>query len=348
MQAYFKENGYRTLAGGKVLHHGFTGRLADGIDVNIGNRRGGPRPKEVMNWTKGAWDWGGYPESDEQMFDFQLAQSAASVLQQDQEQPFFLSVGFFRPHVPMFVPPKWFDMFAEDQIKLPVVPDDDMDDVPPNFQEMPMIAPTFREVRQAGKWNSLVQAYLANTSFVDMCVGAVMESLDSGPHRDDTIVVLWSDHGFHLGEKHQIAKRMLWEESTRVPLVVAGPGITPGPSCAEAVSLLDVYPTLVDLCDLPKNRHLEGDSLRMQLDDATVPKERPVLTSSYYGNHAVRSRDWRYIRYKDGAEELYDHRSDPNEFRNLAADPKYAGQKSDLAKWIPANAADEVWKKGSK
>ncbi|MCA9139807.1 MAG: sulfatase [Planctomycetales bacterium] len=348
MQAYFKQHGYRTFAGGKVLHHGFTGHLADGIDVNLGDRRGGPRPKEVMNWTKGAWDWGGFPETDEQMFDFQLAKSAAAALQLKHDQPFFISVGFFRPHVPMFVPPKWFEMFAEDQITLPNVPDDDMDDVPPNFQEMPMIAPTFREIRKAGKWRSLVQAYLANTSFVDRCVGSVIDSLDGSPYRDNTLVVLWSDHGFHLGEKHQIAKRMLWEESTRVPLIVAGPGISPGSSCAEAVSLLDIYPTLVDLCQLPENPHLEGESLRMQLDHATAPRHRPVLTSSYYGNHAVRSRDWRYIRYKDGAEELYDHRNDPNEFHNLANDPKFADQKAGLAKWIPAVVADEVWKKNSK
>lgn len=342
MQEYFHQHGYLTMAGGKVLHHGFGGRLAEAIDIHLGKRRGGPRPKEQFHWPVPVWDWGPYPETDEQMFDYQLAQAAAAQLKKEHDQPFFLSVGFFRPHVPMFVPPKWFQRHDPESITMPNVPADDMKDVPPNFQGMEMIAPTYDEIVSAGKWRSLVQAYLACTSFADMCVGTVIEALDEGPHRNNTIVVLWSDHGFHLGEKHHIAKRMLWEESTRTPLIFAGPGIQPGADCVEPASLLDVYPTLVELCGLPANEQLEGISLQPQLEDPAARRDTPAITSSFFGNHAIRTRRWRYIRYADGAEELYDHRRDPGEYTNLAGDPALADVKQRLRKWLPEDAAPEV------
>lgn len=341
MHGYFKRHGYTTITGGKVLHHGFNGRLADDIDVFLSQRKGGLRPKERMNWPIPVWDWGPYPETDAEMFDFQVAEAAAGELGKKHEKPFFLSVGFSRPHVPLFVPPKWFDLYDPEKIALPAAPEDDMDDVPPNFQYKMGVAPTLAEIREAGKWRSLVRAYLAATSFADHCVGAVLTGLENGPNRGNTIVALWSDHGFHLGEKQHIAKRTLWEESTRVPFIIAGPGIAPGP-CAEAVSLLDLYPTLVELSGLPRNEILEGASLRPQLDDPSAERERPAITSSYFGNHSIRSRDWRFIRYADGAEELYDHRTDPDELTNLAKNPEYRETIAKLSKWLPENAAPEV------
>ena len=340
MQEYFKRHGYTTLAGGKVLHHGFTGRLASAIDETLHRRKGGPRPKQQMNW-KGAWDWGAFPETDAEMYDYQLAQNAARALGRDFDKPFFMSVGLFRPHVPLFVPPKWYAMYDPAKITLPKAPLSDMEDIPGNFKDMSQIAPTPDEVKQNGKWRALVHAYYASVSFVDMCVGEVMKGLDSGPHRDNTIVVLWSDHGFHFGEKQHLAKRTLWEESTRVPFIIAGPGIKPG-SCREAVSLLDVYPTLVELCELPANAQLEGLSVVPQLKDPAASRERPALISSYFGNHAIRTRDWRYIRYGDGAEELYDHRSDATEYTNLAQSASHREIVEKLAKWLPQNPAPEV------
>jgi choline-sulfatase len=201
------------------------------------------------------------------------------------------------------------------------------------------VAPTFWEVEEAKKWRSLVHAYLASTSFVDHCVGKVMEGLEGGPNEGNTIVVLWSDHGFHLGEKQHLAKRTLWEESTRVPFMVAGPGIKPGADCREAVSLLDVYPTLVELCGLPENAGLEGVSVVPQLDAPGAVREEPAISSSYFGNHAVRTRDWRYIRYADGAEELYDHRVDSGELTNLAGNPEHGARKAALEKWLPDDTA---------
>ncbi|NRB28752.1 MAG: sulfatase, partial [Roseibacillus sp.] len=327
IQQYFKDNGYYTLSGGKVLHHGFNGRLAGAIDRPLGRKRS-PRPGKPMSrpsdWSS-AWDWGAYPEQDAEMADIQLAQNAAKALKEDFEKPFFMSVGFFRPHVPLFVPAKWFDLYDAESLTLPRPPKSDLNDVPKNFLGINnyAVAPTHAEVIEHGKQRSLTHAYLASISFVDHCAGIVMDALKSSSHAENTLIVLWSDHGFHLGEKQHWAKRTLWEESTRVPLLFAGPGIKPGKPCLEPASLLDLYPTLVELCKLPKNPHLEGLSLVPQLKDPSRARDRPAITSAYFGNHSVRSRDWRLISYEDGAKELYDHRTDSDEFHNLAKDPAH-------------------------
>jgi arylsulfatase A-like enzyme len=347
IQGYFKANGYKTFAGGKVLHHGFGGRLAADVDEVLPGKKGGPRPKKMMNWPGGAWDWGPYPEKDEELGDYQVAKSAAAALGKKHDKPFFMSVGIYRPHVPMFVPQKWFDMYPKDKIVMPKAPLSDLDDLPPNFKGKLNVEPVHAELLEKGDWRGMVQAYLACVSFADHCVGMVMEGLNNGPNKDNTIVVLWSDHGFHLGEKQKWAKRTLWEESTRTPFMISGPEIEPG-DCAEAVSLLDIYPTLVERCDLSKNIQLDGISLEPQLRSPKTAREEPVLTSSYYENHAIRTKHWRYIRYKDGAEELYDHRKDSDEFTNLANHPEHAEIKRSLAKWLPKNAAAEVKKGGKK
>lgn len=345
IQRYFKDHGYYTLSGGKVLHHGFGGRLAGDIDRSLGRKKG-TRPKKPMNrpadWS-GAWDWGAFPEDDAEMADFQLAKKAADAIHEDFDKPFFMSVGFFRPHVPLYVPPKWFELYHPKSLTLPENPKSDLDDLPKNFLTINdyAVAPTHAEVVKHDKQRSLTHAYLASISFVDHCVGIVVDALTSSPHADNTVIVVWSDHGFHLGEKHHWAKRTLWEESTRVPLLFAGPDIKPGQACAEAASLLDIYPTLVELCRLPANPHLEGVSLVPQLEDPTTARDRPAITSSYFGNHSIRSRDWRLTVYEDGEEELYDHRNDPDEFRNLAGDPSHKAIRDQLARWIPNKATPE-------
>ncbi len=345
IQRYFKDNGYYTLSGGKVLHHGFNGRLASAIDRSLGRKRS-PRPEKPMNrpsdWS-GAWDWGAYPERDAEMADFQLAKKAAESLQEDFDKPFFMSVGFFRPHVPLFVPPKWFELHDAESLTLPRNPKSDLDDIPKNFLGINdyAVAPTHAQVVEHGKQRSLTHAYLASISFVDHCVGIVLEALKSSPHAENTLIVLWSDHGFHLGEKQHWAKRTLWEESTRVPLLFAGPGIKPGEVCPGPASLLDIYPTLVELCKLPANPHLEGLSLVPQLSEPTTPRDRPAITSSYFGNHSIRSRDWRLISYHDGAKELYDHRTDPDEFHNLSDDPAHQAICDQLSRWLPKKSAPE-------
>ena len=345
MQRYFKTNGYFTVAGGKVLHHGFRGRLASDIDRSLGRRKN-PRPPKPLNRPKdwsGAWDWGQFPARDSQMAEIQLANAAAATLGEKFDKPFFMSIGFFRPHVPLYVPGKWFDLYDETTLTLPKDPQSDIADLPGNFLKINnyAAAPTHAEVVEQGKQRGLTHAYLAAISFVDHCVGIVLDALDASPHAQNTIVVLWSDHGFHLGEKQHWAKRTLWEESTRVPLLFAGAKIKDGQTCGEAVSLLDIYPTLVALCDLPANSQLQGISLIPQLSDAAKQRNEPVMTSSYFGNHSIRTRDWRLIVYEDGAEELYDHRNDPDEFHNLANDPAHRTIRNQLLKALPKDAAPE-------
>ena len=348
IQGHFKNNGYISIGGGKILHHGFNGKLKNDFNqILSGSRKGGPRPKKTMNYPGGAWDWGAFPEKDEEMGDYQLSQQAAEVLSKKHDKPFFLSVGIFRPHVPMFVPQKWFDLYDKEKIKLPNNPLSDLDDLPPNFKGRLNIEPIHADILKKGDWRGMLQAYLACVSFADHCVGKIMEGLNEGPNKDNTIIVLWSDHGFHLGEKQKWAKRTLWEESTRTPMIISGPGIKPG-ACAEAVSLLDIYPTLVEACGIAQPKQLDGLSLKAQLNNPSAKRDKPVLTTSYYENHSIRNKDWRYIRYADGAEELYDHRVDKDEFKNLAGNPEYSEIKASLAKWLPKGAAPEVKKPKNK
>ena len=253
------------------------------------------------DWS-GAWDWGAYPAKDAEMADFQLAKSAAAALQEDFEQPFFMTLASFAPMFHSLFRPSGSIFTMQNRSRCPRIPSRTSTISRRTFSASTTtrVAPTHAEVVEHGKQRSLTHAYLASVSFVDHCVGIVLDALKSSPHADNTLIVLWSDHGFHLGEKQHWAKRTLWEESTRVPLLFAGPGIKPGVACPEPASLIDIYPTLVELCKLPANRHLEGLSLVPQLNDPTTPRDRPAITSSYFGNHSIRTRDWRLIVYKTG------------------------------------------------
>jgi arylsulfatase A-like enzyme len=199
--------------------------------------------------------------------------------------------------------------------------------------------PRLRFLKEADEWRNIVRSYLASTSFVDSQVGRLLDALEANGLEDDTIVVLWSDHGYHLGEKLISGKNTLWDRSTRVPLVFAGPGVTAGARCGRPAELLDIYPTLVELAGLPERDGLEGISLGPQLRDAEAPRERPAITTHNHDNHGVRSEDWRYIRYADGSEELYDMRVDPNEWNNLAGDPEMAAVLEEHRKWLPPRSA---------
>jgi choline-sulfatase len=167
----------------------------------------------------------------------------------------------------------------------------------------------------------------------------VLDALEDGGHADTTVVVLWSDHGWHLGEKGITGKNTLWERSTRVPLVMAGPGVCSGAVCVRPAELLDLFPTLIELCGLTPREELEGHSLAPQLKDANSPRQFPAITTHNQGSHSVRSERWRFIHYADGTEELYDHSDDPHEWKNLANDARFADVKRDHSRWLPAREA---------
>ena len=268
--------------------------------------------------------------------DWRLAQIAARFLETPGRKPFFLTCGFSRPHLPWYAPKEYFDLHPLGQITPPPVKTADLSDLPLAARSIVGGARDFNTLRASGHWLAAVQAYLACCSFADACVGQVLAALDSSPYRENTVVVLFSDHGFHLGEKGHLEKRTLWEESTHVPLIIRVPGVTSGARCPAPVSLLDIYPTLAELCGLNVNQQLDGHSLGPLLMDPNLAWPWPAISTYYHGSHAVRSRRYRYIRYAGGGEELYDHALDPNEWSNLIYDRSYAGVKEALAPWLPA------------
>ncbi len=335
---YFAQNGYRTMGVGKT----YGGRDGDYYQEYGGSFGGfGPRPKQHLNYTaEGAhplWDWGAYPDSDEKMPDHRIADWAIERLRRRYETPFFLAVGFYRPHVPMYAPQKWFDRHPLSRVHLPEVWEHDRDDLPAFAKDLTIgyPAPRHEWLVEHGQWKRAVQSYLACCTFVDHQIGRVLQALDSSPYRDRTVVVLFSDHGWHLGEKGRWAKRSLWEDSTRVPLIFAGPGIGGNRTCRRPVGLIDIYPTLCELCGLAVADFHEGTSLVPLLNNPEARWDRPVLCTFGPGNHAVRSQRWRYIHYADGSEELYDHETDPHEWHNLAGDPRYAEILAEHRRWLP-------------
>lgn len=382
---YFKDNGYVTMAVGKVFHSGvsdykdrtddFWDEVAPNYKVpkDLRDRGDGykgthfyPFPKDgsqIVNYygeefasghslCYGALDREDMPGG--KMFDELIAGWAVDKLNQDHEKPFFLAVGFVRPHVPYTAPREFFDLYNLDSIKIPEMPNDEMADIPIMGKSI-----AFGTIKGGDHnavtnlsetyWKELVYGYLACVSFVDHELGKVLEALENSQYAENTIVVLWSDHGQHLGEKKHWRKQALWEESTRVPLFFKVPGMKKaGVQSKEAVSLLDIYPTLVDLCNLPEDSKLEGNSLVPLIKKPQSSWDKPVLSTWYYKNHSVRSNDWRYIHYRDGEEELYDHQNDPGEHINLAGDPKYTDVIENLKKYLPEKdaipAGSDEWK----
>lgn len=343
---FFRRHGYATLTGGKVFHDAYPprdDRRDGGPEVDVWGTHGGftPRPKAKFVQTPSPiplMDWGPFPDRDEDCYDADVASWAAGRLKTPPKEPFFLAVGLRHPHVPCYAPPKWFGLYPEAGLVLPPVKADDRADLPrfAGFLHWKLPEPRLGWLQKHDQWRSHVRAYLASVSYADAQVGRVLDALDASGLATNTVVVFWSDHGYHLGEKGITGKNTLWERSTRVPLVVAGPGVAAGARCGRPAELLDLYPTLAELCGLPPKPGLDGLSLVPQLKDAAARRDRPAVTTHNPGNHAVRSERWRYVRYADGSEELYDRAADPHEWANLAADPAHAAAKKELAGWLPA------------
>ncbi|MBT5019978.1 MAG: sulfatase [Planctomicrobium sp.] len=343
----FKAAGYTTLTTGKIYHGGYPPSKERKAEYDKwGPGAGvGVRPKEkIVETPMGNHplvDWGTFPHKDEDKGDWKVASWAVEQLESPPEEPFFMSVGFFLPHVPCYATQKWFDLYPEDELILPDVPLDDRADVPEFSWYLYWYLPEVRLswLKAQNQWKALVRAYLASVSFVDSQVGRVLDALEASGKADNTIVVLWSDHGWHLGEKNITGKNTLWHESTRVPLIFAGPGIQSDVVCQQPAELLDMFPTLIDLCDLSKRNDLDGHSLLPQLKDHAAKRKWPAITTHNPGNHSVVTDRWRYIHYADGSEELYDINADPDEFQNLATNIKHLSVKEELQKWYPRNDA---------
>ncbi len=345
LEQFFKNKGYKTLGAGKIYHsqappwtptsqvepanwdfyypspyisHPYQLRAPEEViypeDVDNENRPGGG--------ANGWWTWGAIPVPDEKMADYHVVDWANYQLNQQHDNPFFLAVGTWKPHDPWEVPQKYFDIYPLEDIVLPERKKDDLEDAFDHGRRWIM-----KWVLDNQQWEKIIQSYAASITFADAMVGRLLDALEKSSYKDNTIIVLWSDHGMHMGEKDNIEKFTLWERSTRVPLLISVPGMTlGGKRCEQPVSLMDLYPTLVELTGYDQPSHLDGKSLLPQLKDPTA-ETQPVITSYWFNNprqtntagHAVRSLRYRYIYYPEiNLEELYDHENDPNEWDNIA------------------------------
>ncbi len=326
-----KHGGYTSYSTGKIYHGGNGRRKNDKeFDILGPGASGRPFPKKKIVTTPFGnhrlVDWGVFPHKDEDKGDWKVASWAVEQLDSKPREPFFLSVGFFLPHVPCYTTQKWWDLYPDDDTVLPKIRRDDRQDTPRFSWYLHWYLPEVRLkfLEEVNEWRNLARAYLACTSFVDSQVGRVLAALKRNKLQENTIIVLWSDHGWHIGEKLITGKNTLWDDGARVPLIFAGPGIKPRQLCGKPAELLDIYPTLTELCDLPANSKLEGHSLVPQLKDANTHRKWPAITTHNHDNHGIRSEHWSFIQYADGNQELYDMRKDPNEWNNLAGNPKYA------------------------
>lgn len=356
---HFRDEGYLTVGLGKIFHHGrdqddkadswtperyrgYSGRL------DTEHQRHAAHTVSLGSVWPGSWGW--YDDSWDRDDPSRMQQDTsnsieiARLLGERHDRPFFFALGLFRPHSKWFVAKRYYDLYPEDEIRMPEGwREGDLDDVPLPGQWLARtnVTPdTHRTLVERRLWRSAMRAYLASITYADEQIGRVLDALDSGPHAGNTIIVFLSDHGYHLGEKEHWNKFTLWERSARVPLTFSVPSEVRRTVDAP-VSLLDLYPTLVDVAGLhpPGTHRLDGVSLRPLIEGKATTRGAPVITTYGQGNHAVRDDRWRYIRYRTGDEELYDHTKDPDEWVNLAGRHEFRSVMERLRAGLPENEA---------
>jgi len=363
LSRHFRDNGYRAVGGGKIFHtlqwtKGDSQNDPDAWDDYRGDpldpiSQDWPRPEFPTNQNAGFVGkrplshhlFGAAPvELSTDQGDGAVVDWAVDQMNQTSEKPLFLAVGLFRPHIPWEVPQKWFDLYPEEEVQLPVHLENDLEDAFSHGRES-----WHKWVTDNDQWRNFMRGYLASISYVDHELGRLLDGFDQSPMAENTVVVLWSDHGFHIGEKENWEKFALWEQTTRVPLFIHAPGVSAdGERTDQPTTLTDLYPTICELAGLPVPEQCTGTSLVPQLVDPSMPNDRTSLTSFVFsprGNgpsHGISDREYRYIQYADGFEELYYLKKDPAEFHNLADDPAFSEVKDRLAKAIPKTTAPNV------
>ncbi|HEY0076085.1 MAG TPA: sulfatase, partial [Abditibacteriaceae bacterium] len=360
LSQFFKNNGYYAARVGKIYHYGNPGEIGtDGLDdapswtekFNPAGRDKTVLEPEIIRLSKGGLGssislLADKTGRDEEHTDGMVADQTIRLLEAQKDKPFFIAAGFYKPHCPYVAPQKYFDLYPLEKITLPEVADGFRKTVPgpalASTNPWPYLGVTSDEARQ-GK-----QAYYATISFVDAQIGRVLSALDRLGLRDNTVVVFWSDHGYLLGEHGMWMKQSCFEESARVPLIIAPPKAkSAGQSSPRTVELLDIYPTLVDIAGLTPPAHLQGASLRPLLDNPQTAWNRPAFTQVQRGNfpgHSVRTERWRYTEWDGGEKgsEFYDHDNDPQELKNLADNPQFADVQAQMKTLIKANHPTRV------
>lgn len=363
---HFLEHGYLVAGYGKIAHNSY---LEDEIDAytpgyyKMFNHEGhvthtesdlikqiipGTRteiPDGFKNYTWGVLpdDWDRDDPSKLQQ-DTEQVNRTIALLEAEQDRPFFVACGIWRPHVSWTVPKRYFDMFPLESIEIPEgFKGDDLDDLPKPARWIATHRNEHDAIVRAGLWKKCLQAFYASVAYADEQVGRLIDALESGPNADNTIVVFFSDNGWHTGEKNHWSKFVLWELANKVVFSVSIPG-GPVQISNTPVSLLDLYPTLISLCGLPRptTHELDGIDIGPILRGESTVRGAPVLNTYGRGNHAIVDERFRYIRYRDGGEELYDHLDDPHEWNNLASDSAYGAVKERLSVWLPEIEAPSV------
>lgn len=351
---YFTKHGYFSAGAGKIYHNNMPDPDS-WEDYYPSKQKHMPKchyPKkrpQSMPFSKGMYgefDWWAHDFPDEETGDYQSVKWVSDQLSKKHDRPFFLACGLYRPHLPWFAPKKYFEMFPLEDIQLPKMLENDWDDLPERAKKLAGGSKRVYHdnVLKHDLHKEAVQAYLAAIAYADAMVGRLLEALDESPHVDNTIVVLWSDHGWQLGEKSHWRKFALWENIAQCNLMFAAPGAAKaGARCDRAVSLMDIYPTLLDLCGLPAKADNSGRSLKPLLANPQTKWDHPAITCLHEVNeYSVSSERWRYIHYRDGGEELYDLKNDPEEWHNLADTPEHAAIKKRLAAHFPESPAAKV------
>jgi len=335
----FRKAGYHTAGAGKI-YHGAYDRRGEWDDYLKG---AGGEPKPSGNTGVGGIKFAPLDAEDEQMPDYKIVSYGIEQLQKKHDKPLLLTIGLHKPHMPWNVPRKYYDMHPLDEIELPTTRKDDLADLPPAAVNMAAPQGDHKLIVESGRWKDAVQGYLAAISFCDAQIGRLLDALDKSEYRDNTIILFWGDHGWHLGEKEHWRKFALWEEATRAPLIWVVPGVTKsGSVCERTVDFMSIYPTLSDLAGVETPKHVEGKSIRPLLQNPDAEWSQPAVTTHGYQNHSVRTEGWRYIRYANGDEELYDEAKDPYEWTNLAQQPEFAAKKAELAKFLPVENVSDI------
>ena len=374
MPEYFAQHGYHTFSRGKIFHahatqngsdkgqwafenwhkgEGGTGVDRDRVtsrDKNLIDGKPGLQSKHTRG-NGSEFSWGPSKGTLQQTSDYKTAAWAAKQLAQKHDKPFFLAVGLSKPHLPFYAPQSFYDMHPIDQVKANPILADDLDDI-----LMPSGKPKFKPssdflwLKENELFQEVTQAYLACVSLADACVGEIIDGLESGPNAGNTIVVLWGDHGWHLGEKLRYRKATGWIESTRLPLLIRTPAMKTQQDCKRPVNLIDLFPTLIDFCGLPAKPQIDGRSLLPLLADPAADWDAATVTIFGEGNASVIGQRWHFISHRDGTRELYDLEEDPLEWNNLASSTTAAAKAAmaKLADFVPQEFADPIPKSDPK
>lgn len=353
----FRESGYSVCGAGKIFHHHLNGAFHDPDSFDEFIPMAEPiYPPEKLNaapeYGSPNTDWGAWPRRIEDSIDYHTVTYCVEVLErhareQTSTQPLFLACGIFKPHSPFFAPQVYHDGVGV--IPMPKRRADDWNDLPSGAKTLLKSTEWFwlgmmeLESRKPDSYQDFLQAYAACAAFADAQVGRLLDALDANPKGAETIIVFWSDHGFHLGEKNHIEKFALWEKATHIPFIIVAPGLSKvGRTCDRPVDMTALFPTLLEICHLENEEMCSGTSIVPLLRDTDAPWRLPAVMTYLKGNHAVRSQHWRYIRYADQSEELYDHRLDQHEWKNLAGDERYAQVLAEHRSWLPVSEAPPI------